>query len=90
MQIDFSNKAKADLNFWIKSGNKSVLNKIYSLIEDIQLHPFEGIGKPEPLKHNLSGYWSRRINQEHRIIYEIIDEKTVNILSIISLKGHYE
>jgi toxin YoeB len=67
-----------------------MLNKIYSLIEDIQLHPFEGIGKPEPLKHNLSGYWSRRINQEHRIIYEIIDENTVNILSIISLKGHYE
>ena len=90
MQIDFSSKAKADLNFWIESGNKSLLNKIYSLIEDIQLHPFEGIGKPEPLKHNLSGYWSRRINQEHRIIYEIIDENTVNILSIISLKGHYE
>jgi toxin YoeB len=90
MQIDFSCKAKADLNFWIKSGNKAMLNKIYSLIEDIQLHPFEGIGKPEPLKHNLSVYWSRRINQEHRIIYEIIDENTVNILSIISLKGHYE
>jgi toxin YoeB len=90
MQIDFSSKAKEDLNFWIKSGNKSLLNKIYSLIEDIQLHPFTGIGKPEPLKHNLSGYWSRRINQEHRIIYEIIDENTVNILSIISLKGHYE
>ena len=90
MQIDFSSKAKEDLNFWIKSGNKSLLNKIYSLIEDIQLHPFEGIGKPEPLKHNLLGYWSRRINQEHRIIYEIIDENTVIILSIISLKGHYE
>lgn len=90
MQIEFSNKAKADLNFWIKSGNKSLLNKIYSLINDIQLHPYEGVGKPEPLKYNLSGYWSRRINQEHRIIYEIIDENTVNILSIISLKGHYE
>ena len=90
MQIEFSNKAKADLNFWIKSGNKSLLNKIYSLINDIQSHPYEGVGKPEPLKYNLSGYWSRRINQEHRIIYEIIDENTVNILSIISLKGHYE
>jgi len=55
MQIDFSVKAKADLNFWIKSGNKSILNKIYSLIEDIQLHPFEGIGKPDPLKHHLTG-----------------------------------
>ena len=90
MQIDFSEKAKSDLDFWRKSGNKKILNKIYSLIEDIQLHPFEGIGKPEQLKHNLSGYWSRRINQEHRIIYEIINENTVNILSIISLKGHYE
>jgi toxin YoeB len=55
MQIEFSSKAKADLNFWIKSGNKLLLKKIYSLIEDIQLHPFKGIGKPEPLKHNLSG-----------------------------------
>jgi Txe/YoeB family toxin of toxin-antitoxin system len=45
------------------------------LIEDIQLHPFEGPGKPEPLKHNLVGYWSRRINQEHRIIYEVNENK---------------
>lgn len=63
MQIDFSSKAKADLNFWIKSGNKSLLNKIYSLIEDIQLHPYKGIGKPESLKHNLSGYCPRRISR---------------------------
>ena len=90
MQIDFSSKAKEDLNFWIKSGNKSLLNKIYSLIEDIQLHPFEGIGKPEPLKHNLTGCWSRRINQEHRIIYRVTEEKTIEILNILSLKGHYE
>ncbi len=90
MQIDFSKKAKSDLEFWIKSGNKSILNKIYSLIDDIQLHPFEGIGKPEELKYQLSGKWSRRINQEHRIIYEVIDDNTINVLSIISLKGHYE
>jgi len=90
MQIDFSVKAKADLNFWIKSGNKSILNKIYSLIEDIQLHPFEGIGKPEQLKHHLTGRWSRRINQEHRIIYRVTDENTIEILNILSLKGHYE
>ena len=55
MQIDFSKKAKVDLDFWVKSGNKAILNKIYTLIEDIQLHPFEGIGKPEPLKYKLSG-----------------------------------
>jgi toxin YoeB len=88
MQIDFSDKAKSDLDFWIKSGNKGILNKIYSLIEDIQLHPFEGIGKPEPLKHHLTGRWSRRINQEHRIIYRVADENTVEILNILSLKNH--
>ena len=90
MQIEFSAKAKADLNFWIKSGNKSILNKIYSLIEDIQLHPFEGIGKPEPLKYQLQGRWSRRINQEHRIIYKVTEDNTIEILDILSLKGHYE
>jgi toxin YoeB len=90
MQIDFSDKAKSDLDFWIKSGNKGILNKIYALIEDIQLHPFEGIGKPEQLKHNLTGLWSRRINQEHRIIYKVTEENTIEILDILSLKGHYE
>jgi toxin YoeB len=90
MQIEFSDKAKSDLNFWIKSGNKSILNKIYSLIQDIQLHPFEGIGKPEQLKYNLIGRWSRRINHEHRIIYRITEDKTIEILNILSLKGHYE
>ena len=90
MQIVFTPKAKKDLDFWVKSGNKNVLNKIANLIEDIQLHPFEGIGKPEQLKHQLSGRWSRRINQEHRIIYKVTEENTIEILDILSLKGHYE
>jgi len=90
MQIDFSDKAKKVLEFWIKSGNKRIINKIYSLIEDIQLHPFEGLGKPEQLKHQLTGRWSRRINQEHRIIYRVTEEETIEILNILSLKGHYE
>lgn len=90
MEIIFSNKAKKDLEFWTKIGNKSILKKISELLRAIQENPFEGIGKPEPLKHTLSGVWSRRINQEHRIIYEIIDEKTIEILNILSLKGHYE
>ena len=63
MQVEFSEKAKADVDFWLRSGNKSILKKIYSLIEDIQLHPFERIGKPEQLKHQLYGCWSRRITQ---------------------------
>ena len=66
------------------------MNKISALIEDIILHPFEGIGKPEPLKYHLTGRWSRRINQEHRIIYRVTEENTIEILDILSLKGHYE
>ncbi|PWB26679.1 Txe/YoeB family addiction module toxin [Flavobacterium sp. HTF] len=90
MQIIFTPKAKKDLDFWVKSGNKNILKKINALIEDIQLHPFSGIGKPEQLKYNLSGVWSRRIDQEHRLVYEIIDEDTIEILNLLSLKGHYE
>ncbi|RTY70302.1 Txe/YoeB family addiction module toxin [Flavobacterium bomense] len=74
MQIVFTTKARKDLDFWIKSGNKNILNKITDLIEDIQLHAFEGIGKPEQLKYQLSGKWSRRINQEHRIIYKVTEK----------------
>ena len=90
MEVRYSKKAQKDLEFWSKSGNKKIIKKISELIKAIQLNPFEGIRKPEALKHELSGYWSRRIDAEHRIIYEIIDENTIDILSIISLKGHYE
>ncbi|SFC60392.1 type II toxin-antitoxin system YoeB family toxin [Flavobacterium phragmitis] len=55
MQVIFTPKAKKDLDFWVKSGNKNILRKINALVEDIQLHPFDGIGKPEQLKYNLSG-----------------------------------
>ncbi len=90
MEVIYSVKALKDREFWKKSGNKAIMNKITALIEDIQLHPFEGIGKPEPLKHQLSGKWSRRINQEHGIIYQVIDETTIEILNILSIKGYYE
>ena len=89
MEVIYSEKALKDRDFWKKSGNKAVMNKITSLIEDIKLHPFEGIGKPEVLKYNLSGIWSRRIDKEHRLIYRIKDENTLQILNILSLKGHY-
>ncbi|WP_264535831.1 Txe/YoeB family addiction module toxin [Flavobacterium sp. N1736] len=90
MEVIYSEKAQKDREYWKKSGNKAIMNKITALIEDIQLHPFEGIGKPEPLKYELSGKWSRRINQEHRIIYKITEEDTIDILDILSLRGHYE
>ena len=90
MEIIFSKKAKKDLDFWSNSGNKIVVKKISELLRAIQENPFEGIGKPEPLKYNLLGVWSIRINQEHRLIYEIVDENTIEILNIISAKGHYD
>ena len=90
MEVIYSEKAQKDRDYWKKSGNKVIMNKISALIEDIQLHPFEGIGKPEPLKYHLTGRWSRRRNQEHRIIYRVTDENTIEILEILSLKGHYE
>jgi toxin YoeB len=90
MEVVFSEKAQEDLAFWSKSGNKQILKKISELIKAIQLNPYEGIGKPEQLKHQLAGRWSRRINQEHRIIYRITEQETIEILNILSLKGHYE
>jgi toxin YoeB len=85
MEIVFLPEAEQDLNFWIKTGNKKILKKITQLVEAISINPYEGIGKPEPLKYRLTGCWSRRINQEHRIVYEVIDNK----LLIFSLRGHF-
>lgn len=90
MEVIYSPKAINDLLFWKKSGNKQIQKKIEQLIIAIQENPFKGIGKPEPLKYELSGSWSRRINDEHRIIYEIHDDNTLVILEIQSLKGHYK
>lgn len=66
------------------------MKKITSLIEDIVIHLYEGLGKPEALKFNLTGFCSRRIDREHRIIYQVTEENTIEILNILSLKGHYE
>ncbi len=71
MEIEIMPDARIDLDFWVKTGNKAVLKKITQLIESILEHPFEGIGKPEPLKYSLKGTWSRRINHSNRLIYEV-------------------
>jgi toxin YoeB len=89
MEMIFSPKAIEDLNYWKKSGNKAVQKKIEILLIAIQENPFEGIGKPEPLRYNLSGVWSRRITQEHRLVYEVTDKNEIIILNILSLKSHY-
>ena len=70
MSLSFSETAWEHYVFW-QSQDKSVVKKINRMLKEIQRHPFEGTGKPEPLKGNLSGFWSRRITQEHRLVYEI-------------------
>ncbi|RUM52122.1 MAG: Txe/YoeB family addiction module toxin [Marinomonas sp.] len=84
MKLMFSSHAWDDYLYW-QSTDKKVLRRINTLIKEIQRQPYEGIGKPEPLKHGLSGYWSRRINDEHRIIYRC-DNDT---LMIAQLRYHY-
>ena len=85
MEVVLTLQAKEDLAYWKKSNNIIVLKKIRKLLEVIIETPFVGIGKPEPLKYNLYGCWSRRINQEHRLVYEV----TENLVTVLSMKGHY-
>jgi len=83
--LDFTDKAKDDIALLKKSGNKAVLTKLLALLEELTEHPYEGTGKPESLKHTLTGLWSRRINREHRLVYEVTDK----IVFILSVRGHY-
>ena len=84
MKLIFSEHAWEDYLYWQQT-DKHVLKRINKLIKEITRAPFEGVGKPEQLKHALSGYWSRRINDEHRIVYAI-QEST---LLIAQLRYHY-
>jgi len=86
MEVEFTFKAEIQLLYWKKSGNGAILKKIRSLLESIRETPFVGIGKPEPLKHELSGYWSRRITDEHRLVYEVKPTKIV----VIQCRFHYD
>lgn len=87
MEIIYSLKALEDISYWKKSGNKAVQLKISALINDIIMHPFTGIGKPEALKHQLSGSWSRRITRTDRLVYSVDIEN--NIIEIETARGHY-
>jgi len=84
VSLIFSTHAWEDYLYWQKT-DKKMVKRINLLIKDIQRSPVDGVGKPEPLKHALSGYWSRRINDEHRIIYKVNSES----LSISQLRYHY-
>jgi len=84
-RILFNPKARAEFDEW-KLKDKKKAMRIYDLLKDIAVSPFEGIGKPEPLKHNLHGYWSRRIDKVNRLVYQISDDAII----VISCAHHYE
>jgi len=84
VKLVFSEHAWDDYLFWQKT-DKKILRRVNSLIKEAMRHPFEGVGKPEPLKHGLSGYWSRRITDEHRFVYKVSDDA----LEIAQLRYHY-
>ena len=85
MEVIFSPNALEDLNYWKQKHNDKIIERIRQLIKAIETDPFQGIGKPEPLKHKYSGWWSRRINREHRLVYKI----EANIVTILTLREHY-
>ena len=85
MEVVYKEKALKDIIRWKKSGNLDIQKRISKLIDDIQLHPTKGLGKPEALKYELTGLWSREIDKKNRLIYEIAD----NRIHIISMLGHY-
>ena len=85
MLLVFTENAWEDYLSWQKQ-DKQMLKKINVLIKEVQINPYEGIGKPEPLKYDLAGFWSRRIDREHRLVYQILEDK----LLVYSCRFHYD
>ena len=84
MKISFQDNGWEDYLYW-QQQDKKILKRISTLLKDITRNPFEGIGKPEPLKYTLSGYWSRRINDEHRLVYTLREKQII----VIQCRYHY-
>lgn len=82
--LKFADEAWDDYLYWQKT-DKKILTRIHVLIKDVQRNPFDGLGDPEPLKHQLQGFWSRRINREHRLIYQVEQEAVY----ILQCRYHY-
>lgn len=88
MKVTFDPEAWDEYLAWQREDSK-VLERINTLGEECRRHPFAGIGKPEPLKRNLSGWWSRRITGEHRLVYRVSGSGEAQALEILSLRYHY-
>ena len=84
MKLTFSEHAWEDYQYWVRT-DRRMLKRVNRLIQEIVRDPFSGVGKPEPLQHGLSGYWSRRIDDEHRIVYRTSEDAVL----IAQLRYHY-
>ncbi|MDR1568501.1 MAG: Txe/YoeB family addiction module toxin [Streptococcaceae bacterium] len=82
----WSDEAWEDYEHWFAENNKPMIKRIHKLIRDIERNGYQGIGKPEPLKHDFSGYWSRRITDEHRLVYKLEDGQ----IKIAAARFHYK
>jgi toxin YoeB len=85
MEIRLIEEADKDLAYWQKTHNSIILKRIAELFTSMENNPTQGIGNPEPLRHKLSGYWSRRIDKVNRIVYRVDED----IIWVISMRGHY-
>ncbi len=85
MKYVFVDESWEDYLYWQKI-DKKMLKRINLILKDISRRPYDGIGKPEPLKHNYRGFWSRRIDEEHRLIYQVVDDE----IRIIKCRFHYD
>ena len=82
--LEFDPSALEDLAWWVKQDRKKAL-RVLRLIQETPSDPFGGVGKPEPLKHELAGCWSKRIDEEHRLVYQVLDDK----IRILACRYHY-
>ena len=88
MKIAFTPAGWEDFAYWIETDRKK-LNRLMRLIKEASRRPFEGLGEPEPLRHDLAGWWSRRIDQEHRLVYRVTMQNSDQVLEIAQCRHHY-
>lgn len=87
-QLNIEDKADKDFKQIIKSGDKATIKRLEKILEELKINPTIGTGNPEQLKHQLSGYWSRRLNSKDKLLYQIIEDKVIVV--VVSALGHYE